>query len=289
MTKQPYGPSAQQSAPSPGAARLAYRRAGQGEPLVLLHGQGLSHHSWDPIITQLSAERDVIAVDLPGHGQSPRQPAGHGNAPVDLAVAVAELLDELGLESAHVAGNSTGGWVALELGRLQRARTVTAVSPAGLWRRKAPAYIRATMRQTRLNARLIRRFAPNAPQSRLARALCMATASGRPFEVAYEPVHQAIHDMAGAPGFRETLRAMEQCNFRDGAAIRVPVTIAFGTRDRVLLPLIARRRTELPDHARWHKLSGCGHIAMFDDPSAVAALLVEASRTDAAGRQAVAG
>jgi pimeloyl-ACP methyl ester carboxylesterase len=117
----------------------------------------------------------------------------------------------------------------------------------------------------------------------------MATASGRPFEVAYEPVHQAIHDMASAPGFRETLRALEQCNFRDGAAIRVPVTIAFGTRDRVLLPLIARRRTELPDHARWHKLSGCGHIAMFDDPSAVAALLVEASRTDAAGRQAVAG
>jgi pimeloyl-ACP methyl ester carboxylesterase len=280
MTTQPHSSAARHSTPSPAAVRLAYARTGHGEPLVLLHGQGLSHHSWDPIITDLSAERDVIAVDLPGHGQSARQPKGHGNAPADLALAVAELLDELGLESAHVAGNSTGGWVALELGRLQRARTVTALSPAGLWRRKAPAYIRAAMRQTRLNARIIRRLAPNAPKTRLARALFMATASGHPFKVPYEPVRRAVHDMATAPGFRETLRAMERCSFRDGAAIQVPVTVAFGSRDRVLLPLIARRRTELPQQTRWHKLPGSGHIPMFDDPEAVAALLTAASRTD---------
>jgi pimeloyl-ACP methyl ester carboxylesterase len=54
---------------------------------------------------------------------------------------------------AHVAGNSTGGWVALELGRLRRARAVTAVSPAGLWRRKAPVYLRAAMWQARFNAK----------------------------------------------------------------------------------------------------------------------------------------
>jgi pimeloyl-ACP methyl ester carboxylesterase len=274
--------SSARSAPSAGAGRLAYHRTGQGEPLVLLHGQGLSRHSWDPIIAQLSSERDVIAVDLPGHGETPRQPKGAGNAPVDLAVAVVELLDELGLESVHVAGNSTGGWVALELGRLQRTRTITALSPAGLWGGKAPLYIRAAMRQVRLNARIVRRLAPNAPRTRLARALFMATASGRPFTVPYEPVHRAVHDMATAPGFRETLRAMEKANFRDGAAIQVPVTIAFGSRDRVMLPVVARRRAQLPEQARWCKLSGCGHIPMFDDPEAVAALLVEAS-----GRSAV--
>ncbi|MET0418649.1 MAG: alpha/beta fold hydrolase, partial [Actinoplanes sp.] len=58
---------------------------------------------------------------MPGHGESPRQPRGAGNTPLDQARAVAELLDELGLTSVHVAGNSVGGWVALELGRLQRA------------------------------------------------------------------------------------------------------------------------------------------------------------------------
>src|SRR3954454_24230741 len=158
------------------APRLAYDRTGRGEPLVLVHGQGFSRRCWDPIIDMLAADRDVIAVDLPGHGESPRQTKGTGSAPRDLAVAVVELLDELDLPTVHVAGNSTGGWVALELGRLQRARTVTAVSPAGLWRRKAPLYIRTAMRQTRLNARIIRRVAPNAPRTRLARALFMTTA-----------------------------------------------------------------------------------------------------------------
>jgi pimeloyl-ACP methyl ester carboxylesterase len=270
------------SARSAASPRLAFDRTGQGEPLVLLHGQGLSRRSWDPLITQLSTERDVIAVDLPGHGESPRQPEGHGNAPADLARAVADLLDELNLPAAHVAGNSTGGWVALELGRLQRARSVTAISPAGLWRRKAPFYVRAAMRQTRLNARVVRRVAPNAPRTRLARALFMSTASGRPFSVPYEPVHRAVHDMATAPGFGETLHAMESRRFCDGADIQVPVTVAFGSRDRVLLPLLARRRAELPDQTRWQRLRGCGHIAMFDDPDLVAGLLVEGSRSDAA-------
>src|SRR5918994_1068673 len=120
------------------APRLAYDRTGRGEPLVLLHGQGFSRRCWDPIIDMLAEDRDVIAVDLPGHGDSPRQPQGAGSAPHNLAVAVAELLDELGLPTAHVAGNSSGGWVALELGRPQRARTVTALDPAGLWRKFAP-------------------------------------------------------------------------------------------------------------------------------------------------------
>ncbi len=114
----------------------------------------------------------------------------------------------------------------------------------------------------------------------------MATASGHPFRVAYEPVRQAVHDMATAAGFGETLRAAMRSNFRDGAAIGVPVTIAFGNRDRVLLPVIARRRTHLPEQTRCHTLGGCGHIAMFDDPEAVAALLIETSRTDIAANPA---
>ena len=120
------GPRQRPVADGAGRLRLAFDRTGQGEPLVLLHGQGFSRRSFDPVVPLLAAERDVIAVDLPGHGESPRQPEGAGNAPRDLAVAVGELLDELGLATAHIAGNSSGGWVALELGRSGRARTVTA-------------------------------------------------------------------------------------------------------------------------------------------------------------------
>jgi pimeloyl-ACP methyl ester carboxylesterase len=143
------------------------------------------------------------------------------------------------------------------------------------------------MRQTRLNAMVIHRVAPNAPKTRLARALFMATASGRPFKVPYEPVRQAVQDMATASGFGETLRAMERTRFRDGDAIDVPVTIAFGRRDRVMLPLMARRRTELPEQTRWHLLPGCGHIPMFDDPVAVVTLLTETSNAGLAKPHAV--
>jgi pimeloyl-ACP methyl ester carboxylesterase len=264
------------------ASRLAYDRTGQGEPLVLLHGQGFSRRSFDPVVPALGARRDVIAVDLPGHGQSPRQAKGAGNAPRDLAVAVAELLDELGIPTAHVAGNSSGGWVALELGKMGRARTVTALAPAGLWRRTAPWHIRWGMRQARLNARIVRRLLPNAPRTRLGRAFAASQVSGHPFRVPYGPAHDTVHAMAGAPGFRETLRALEKERFTGGDAISVPVTVAFGTRDRVLLPWVARHRDELPAQTRWVRLRGCGHVPMVDDPAATADLLLRASDPDTA-------
>ena len=87
---------------APAGARLAYDRTGRGEPLILLHGQGFSRRCWDPIVDTLAAERDVIAVDLPGHGDSPRQPKGTESAPHDLAVAVAELLPAAGLAVERV-------------------------------------------------------------------------------------------------------------------------------------------------------------------------------------------
>jgi pimeloyl-ACP methyl ester carboxylesterase len=259
--------------PNPRAPRLAYDRTGRGEPLVLLHGQGFSRRCWDPIVGSLGADRDVIAVDLPGHGDSPRQPRGTGSAPHDLAVAVGELLDELDLATVHVAGNSSGGWVALELGRLQRARTVTALDPAGLWRKSAPRHIRLAMRQVRLAAKITRRVAPNAPRTRLSRGLSMVQASGHPFRLPYEPVKTAVHDMAAAPGFRETLRALEKRQFEDGAAIAVPVTVAFGSRDRLLLRRAWRRVDQLPPDTRVGALPGCGHLPMADDPAAVVALV----------------
>src|SRR4051794_17808718 len=126
-----------------GAPRLAYDRTGSGEPLVLLHGQGFSRRCWDPVMDMLAADRDVIAVALPGHGESPRQPKGTGSAPHDLAVAVAELLDELDLATVHVAGNSSGGGGGPGVGRPQRAPAGPAPGPAGVGRKAPP---RATPR-----------------------------------------------------------------------------------------------------------------------------------------------
>ena len=124
-------------------------------------------------------------------------------------------------------------WVALDRDRTRTGRTVAA------WRAR---HIRLGMRQARVNARIVRRLFPRAPRSRAGRALAAAQVAGHPFRMPYGPVHDTVHALATAPGFRETLRALEKTRFTDGAAITVPVTVAFGTRDRVLLPGIARHR-----------------------------------------------
>ncbi len=259
-----------QSRPDP----LAYDRSGSGEPLVLLHGLGASRRSWDPVVPELVDRRDVVAVDLPGHGDS--SPSGN-SSPAEIAARVAELLDHLGFHTVHVGGNSLGGWVALELAKTGRARSVTAFSPAGLWARTAPVYLRASLRQSRLNSRIIRRLAPHAPRTRLARSLFFAQAAAHPSRVPYDLGRRAVHDMATTSGFRRTLRGIERTRFVGGAAITVPVTVVFGGGDQVLLPRSTRHRDELPVHTRWLDLPGLGHMPMLDDPSAVARHLLEGS------------
>lgn len=114
---------------------LAYARVGAGEPLLLLHGIGHHRQAWDPVVDILATERDVIAVDLPGFGQSSALPPG---LPHDLPTTNAVLgafCAALGLDRPHVAGNSLGGLLALGLGHENLVRSVTALSPAGFWTR----------------------------------------------------------------------------------------------------------------------------------------------------------
>src|SRR6185437_14349454 len=82
----------------------------------------------------LSPEREVIALDLPGFGAAPSLPPEVEPTALALAEALRDQLDAQGVERPHVAGNSLGAWVGLELGRIGAARSVTCLSPAGLWR-----------------------------------------------------------------------------------------------------------------------------------------------------------
>ena len=114
-------------------AGLAYQRAGNGEPLLLLHGTGGSLRHWAPLWSILAAQRALVAVDLPGHGNSDPPPNDGDHTPVGYAATLADFLDRLGIGTAHVAGPSVGGWTALELAKLGRAPSVVAIAPGGLW------------------------------------------------------------------------------------------------------------------------------------------------------------
>src|ERR671911_257423 len=113
-------------------AALDHHRGGSGEPLVLVHGIGHTWRGWRPMLPRLEQRFDVLAVDLPGFGHSAALPASIPPTPEALADAVEDEMGRAGFDTSHLAGNSLGGWISLELARRGRARTVTAISPAGL-------------------------------------------------------------------------------------------------------------------------------------------------------------
>ena len=115
---------------------LNYVRAGSGPPLVLIHGLGGSLVNWEPVMDLLAAERDVIAVDLPGFGGSDALPQGTRHSPVEMGRVLTAHLESLGVERPHLAGNSLGAWTALEMAADGEAASVCGISPAGLWRQK---------------------------------------------------------------------------------------------------------------------------------------------------------
>ncbi|HEV2999832.1 MAG TPA: alpha/beta fold hydrolase [Solirubrobacteraceae bacterium] len=254
---------------------LAHDRTGSGEPLILIHGFGTSRRVWEPVVPALAREREVIAIDLPGFGDSPAS-VDHPT-PARLADAVGRFLDELGLGRAHVAGYSMGGWIALELSKAGRALSTCAVCPAGFWNRWERAYCKASLRTTRLSVRLLgRRFEAVANDPALRRAI-----NRQSFEhadrLSPELTLALARGYAAAPGFDATLEALHEGHFTGGAAVAPPATVAWGDRDKLLLPRQAERARAALPQARHLLLPGCGHHPMVDDTEATVRAILTAA------------
>jgi pimeloyl-ACP methyl ester carboxylesterase len=259
--------------------QLHYQREGEGEPLVLLHGIGGELCVWEPVVGVLAGRRDVIAVDLPGFGRSPALPEGVVPTPQALAGAVGGLMDELGIERAHVAGNSLGGWIALELARSGRAVSVVGLCPAGLWGAPLlPAGAAAGATRGRAH-RVVRRLRPILPAvllSRRARRLALGAFVANPDRVPYHAAWRMVRSYGRGTAYEATSTAMRQGHFSAPEEIRVPVTLAFGEFDRLIRPV----RVE---GFRSVMMPGCGHVPMWDDPQLVSELCL-AGTDDATGR-----
>jgi pimeloyl-ACP methyl ester carboxylesterase len=257
---------------------LVHDRRGSGPPLVLIHGIGSRRGAWDPVVPRLAGERELIAIDLPGFGQSPTLPPGVTPAMDAYVDAVEAFLAEAGLERPHVAGNSMGGGIALELARRGSVRSATALSPVGFWSPLENVYGQVMLRTT---AFVSRRFGPpikHALGTATGRTLLLGTMFGRPARLDPEAARIDLDQLAAAPGWDATLPQLRRYVFTDGAALDgVPVTIGWGTRDRLLVPRQAERAKAALPRARHVALDRCGHVPMPDDPEAVAALLLQAS------------
>lgn len=255
---------------------IAYHRKGAGEPLLLLHGIGHHRQAFDPVLDRLAEHRDVIALDFPGFGESPDVPDGVPNELDSFARAIEAFCAALDLDTPHVAGNSMGGLVALRLGQLGLVRSVTALSPAGFWTPRENAWAVGLL--TRL--RQVARSTPESAVRRLSR-----TPAGRRVMTGAIYHRPALRDpdavvaetraLRDAPAFdRVAAHARTGITFT-GDVPGIPVTIAWGTHDRVLIPTqAARAHLQLPT-ARSIPLLNCGHVPMNDAPTLVANTILQ--------------
>ncbi|WP_405546411.1 alpha/beta fold hydrolase [Streptomyces phaeochromogenes] len=262
----------------PRTVTLAYTRVGSGEPLLLLHGIGHHRQAWDPVVDILAAERDVIAVDLPGFGESPALPDGLAHDLPTMNAALSGLCDALELDRPHVAGNSLGGLLALELGREKLVRSVTALSPAGFWSPVERRYAFGLLQAMRAAARsmplpMVERLS----RSAAGRTVLTSSIYARPGRRSPEAVVAETLALANAQGFAETLRAGGSVQFSDDVP-GLPVTVAWGTRDRILVRRQGIRAKQIIPRARLVRLPGCGHVPMNDDPALVARVVLDGSR-----------
>ncbi|MFE4669280.1 alpha/beta fold hydrolase [Streptomyces sp. NPDC056716] len=267
--------------PAPHGSRraiVAYARVGAGEPLLLLHGIGHHRQAWDPVVHILATERDVVAVDLPGFGASPSLPEGLPHDLPTTSAVLGALCAALGLDRPHVAGNSLGGLLALELAREKRVRSATVISPAGFWTQAERRYAFAVLRTMRHTARrlpepMVRRMARTAA----GRTALTSTIYARPARRSPDAVVAETLALAHATGFTETLRAGTAVRFT-GDVTGVPITVAWGNRDRLLPHRQGVRAKRIIPHARLIRLPGCGHVPMNDDPALVARVILNGSR-----------
>ena len=252
-------------------------RGGSGPPLVCLHGFTDTWRTWELVLPALGRRHDVLAPTLPGHAGGP--PIAGAVDDSLLPDAVERAMDEAGFETAHLVGNSLGGFVALQLAARGRATSVVALAPGGGWAVGDEAL-----------GRTMGFFSTMVGQARSAAAYAEAIAASpegrraatRFTTVRFEhlPADLVAHQIAGAAGCTAALPMIDHVlreGYRlDAERITCPVRIVWGTADRVLPwpSAAARYREEWLPNADWVVLDDVGHCPQLDVPLETAELIL---------------
>ena len=170
---------------------------------MAIHGIGSSWRVFSPILPMLEERHDVLAISLPGYGESPpseREPT----VPV-LVDAVEDAMDKSGFDTAHLVGNSLGGWIAAELAARGRARSVAAISPAGMYTPKELRYATAVLTSSYEGAQRLAPRADRITASAVGRRLTFGLVCARPERLSPEEASYALRMLAESQSFPLTL------------------------------------------------------------------------------------
>ncbi|MEI6447336.1 MAG: alpha/beta fold hydrolase, partial [Actinomycetes bacterium] len=222
-------------------------------------------------------EREVIAIDLPGFGDSSQFESTP--TPSALADSVEGLICELGLGKPAVGGNSLGGLISLELARRGAVSSATALSPAGFWSKGEARFAAASLRGARAGATALEPLLPKLAANPIARSVLAGQLVANPAAVPPDALELAISGLIHSPGFERTREALFAETWSHRTALAAPATVAWAERDRLLLPRQARRAEAWIPGIRSISLRRCGHVPCWDDPALVARTLIEGSST----------
>ncbi|MBF6175525.1 alpha/beta fold hydrolase [Nocardia blacklockiae] len=253
---------------------LNHHRVGAGEPLVLVHGVGSRLQVWDPIIAALAESFEVIAVDLPGFGAS--EPLARTTVDT-LTDALAAFLAEQGLEKPHLAGNSMGGLIVLNLAARGLARSVTAFSPIGFWSVAGRVWCQRSLGVSKALGLRMRRALPAILGTPAGRTTFLSLVFGKAWAVSPQVALDTAFGAMYAPGFDAALASFADARLQNGGRLeRIPVTVAWGDRDILLTYATQSRRARawLP-FARHLTLPDSGHTPFYDDPQRCAQVLLD--------------
>lgn len=246
---------------------LSWTESGAGPTVVLLHGVCHSKEAWEDVTALLDDDFRVVAVDLPGHGESPD--ARGADVVEQVLGQLVEFLDAVTPdgERPHLAGNSLGGYLALELALRGHAASAFGLNPAGFFH--GPGDQRRVIRQFQVlrgTARLLRPLLPVMAKSPVTRTPMMAMFSARPWAV---PSGTVLRDSAGL-----LANTMVDDGLATGFDFSAPVddtplTCCWGTSDLTLVRGWTEHDRVLPQ-AKLELLPGMGHVGMMDSPARVA-------------------
>ena len=248
-------------------------------PLVLIHGLGSAATAFKPIIPELAKSFRVITVDLPGHGQTPCDPAQPMD-PKSLGRAIFDTVEsEYGITIFHVAGNSLGGWIALEMAADQPSRiiTLTGLAPAGLWLIPASGRLPSEAQSYYL-AKILRPVIRVGLRAIALRKIGYSRVSPKWQELSYEICYDSAFAMGNAKGYFPAWDGMLGRRFDAHVPESVPVTILFGDTDNTLPYPVSQERSLAPQHCAWIVIDNCGHGPMWDYPDLVASVIKETTQ-----------
>ena len=256
-------------------------RAGQGEPVVLLHGFTGHWRHWTPVLGPLSARFEVIAPALSGHNGGPPYESGTALERIaDAGDSLEQHLDSLGVGAAHLVGNSMGGALAIELAKRGRARSVVALSPGGGWEPDGPEperIARFFARQMRM-IRASRNQIPGVMSRPRLRRLSLRDIMRHGERVSVTDAVAMSLDPLSCTVVDDVLASLRArtAHLEDLEQVDAPTLLAWAQFDRIL-PLSscsARLRNEIPG-ATFRVLDGVGHVPMWDDPALITAAISE--------------